>query len=147
LRGIEGIAVKNAIVLLVLLCILFAAIFLGRQRSVRQMEPMQGLPGILGTIPSIGRIQILNGCGAGGAANKVGDFLRSKGFDVKNKGNAPTSNYPFTLVVSRKKDMTIARQVAGAIGAENDKILLMRNGDETYDVTVFVGSDYSERIK
>jgi hypothetical protein len=135
--------VKNVVVLLVLICILLAAIFLGMQRS----QKTQALPGPAGTIPSIGKIQILNGCGADGAANKVGDFLRAKGFDVKNKGNAPASNYPFTLVVSRKKDMSIAQQVAESLRAGKDKVLLMRNGDETYDVTVFVGSDYSERIK
>ena len=143
MRGSESVPVKNVLVLLILLGILCAAIFLGMQRSVRRIEPLKNIH----TIPSIGRIQVLNGCGATGAANKVGDFLRAKGFDVKNKGNAPTSNYPFTLVVSRKNDMSIARQVAAALGAGNDKVILARNGDETYDVTVFVGSDYAERVK
>lgn len=94
-------------------------------------------------IPSVGRVQLLNGCGAVGAANKVADFLRAKGFDVKQIGNAPTANYPSTLVVSRTKDMSVARQVAAALGT--DKVVLMRAGDETYDVTVFIGPDYPER--
>jgi hypothetical protein len=139
--------VKNVVVLLVLVCVLAGAIVLGMKRSQKTGGPALALPGGTGGIPSIGRIQILNGCGADGAANKVGDFLRAKGFDVKNKGNAPASNYSFTLVVSRKKDMSIAQQVAQSLGTEKDKVVLMRNGDETYDVTVFVGSDYSERIK
>jgi hypothetical protein len=139
--------VKNVLVLLVLVSILCGAIFLGMRRSAGLIEPKQTLSGFVGTIPSIGRIQILNGCGSAGAANKVGDYLRVKGFDVKNKGNAPTSNYSFTLVVSRKKDMSVAGQVAAALGVESDKTILMRTGDETYDVTVFVGTDYPERIK
>jgi hypothetical protein len=138
--------VKNVVVLLLLVCILVASILLGKTRSGAQPEAKQ-LPGIMGTIPSIGSIQILNGCGVDGAANKVGDFLRAKGFDVKNKGNAPTSNYSFTLVVSRKKDLSIARQIAESLRTGKDKVILMRNGDETYDVTIFVGSDYQERIK
>jgi hypothetical protein len=96
-------------------------------------------------IPSVGRVQILNGCGVAGAANKVADCLRARGFDVKNKGNAPTSNYPFTVVASRKKDGSIAELVARALAT--DKIILLRTADETYDVTVFVGADFSERIK
>ena len=135
---------KNVIVLLVLAGVLVAAMFLGMHRSATRVSK---LTEVSGAIPSIGRIQILNGCGADGVANKAGDFLRAKGFDVKSKGNAPTSNYPFTLIVSRKKDMSIAKQVAEALGAESDKVILMRNGDETYDVTVFVGSDFPERIK
>jgi hypothetical protein len=136
--------VKNVIVLLVLAGVLATAMFLGMHRSALKVNK---LTEVSGAIPSIGRIQVLNGCGVDGAANKIRDFLRAKGFDVKNKGDAPTSNYPFTLVVSRKKDMAVAKQVAGALGAESDKVILMRNGDETYDVTVFVGSDYPERIK
>ena len=138
---------KNAVVLCLLVAVLAAAIFLGGRRANPSTSQVPAPPGVGHTIPSIGRIQVLNGCGADGAANKMADFLRAKGFDVKNKGNAPTSNYPFTLIVSRKKDMAIARQIAGALGAEGDKVVLMRNGDETYDVTVFVGPDYPERIK
>ncbi|HEX7509901.1 MAG TPA: LytR C-terminal domain-containing protein, partial [Chitinivibrionales bacterium] len=55
----------------------------------------------------------------------------------------PTANYPSTLVVSRTKDMSVARQIAAALGTE--KVVLMRTGDETYDVTVFIGPDYPER--
>jgi hypothetical protein len=139
--------VKNVVVLSLLVAVLIASIYLGRHRTVPVSGQVPAMTGGGHTIPSIGRIQILNGCGVDGAAKKMGDFLRSKGFDVKNIGTTPTSNYPFTLIVSRKKDMTIARQVAGALGAENDKVVLMRNGDETYDVTVFVGPDYPERIK
>jgi hypothetical protein len=134
--------VKNVVVFSVLCCILITAMLLGAHRGNRQpaAQSIQQTDGI----PSIGRIQILNGCGAVGAANKVADYLRAKGFDVKNKGNAPTSNYPFTMVVSRTKDMSIARQVAAAL--TTDKAILIRTTDETYDATVFIGSDFPERI-
>ena len=136
---------KNAIVFLVLCGVLVLAIFLGMQR-VGFAEPQPAaIKEQNGGIPSVGRIQILNGCGVAGAANKVADYLRAQRFDVKNKGNAPTSNYPFTVVVSRKKDRSIAEQVARALAT--DKIILLRTSDETYDVTVFVGADFSERIK
>jgi hypothetical protein len=93
-------------------------------------------------VPSVGRIQILNGCGVDGAANSVADFLRSKKFDVKNIGNAPSENYQNTLVVSRKKDMVIARQVGQALST--DAVILMRTQEDLYDVTVYVGKDYQE---
>jgi hypothetical protein len=120
--------------------------FLGMQRSKSgdasavSIEKKQSA-----IIPSVGSIQVLNGCGVPGAANKVADFLQAKGFDVKNKGNAPTSNYPYTIVISRKKDGTIARQVAQALAT--DKITLIRTSDESFDATVFVGSDFLERTK
>ena len=135
---------KNIVVFFTLCVIFIAAMFIGMQRnrqaSTPDKSPAVGYDGI----PSIGSIQILNGCGVAGAANKLADFLRVNGFDVKNKGNAPTSNYPFTVVVSRTKDMSIARQVAKSLSTE--RVILMRNNDETYDVTVFIGSDFQERI-
>jgi hypothetical protein len=95
-------------------------------------------------VPCIGSIQVLNGCGIAGAADRVTDYLRLKKFDVKYKGNAETWNYPFTMVISRTADMTIARQVAAAL--TTDRCVLMRNGDSTYNVTVIIGPDYEERI-
>lgn len=135
---------KNVIVFTVLCGVLLLAIFLGMKRVGAVSQP-DAVPEKNTGIPSVGRIQILNGCGVAGAANKVADFLRAQGFDVKNKGNAPTSNYPFTVVASRKKDCSIAEQVARALAT--DKVILLRTADETYDATVFVGGDFSERTK
>lgn len=131
---------KNVFVFLALCGVLVLAMVLGSRRELPHALPRNRNI----DFPTIGSIQILNGCGVAGAANKVADFLRGRGFDVKNIGNASTSNYPFTLVVSRKKEMTIARQVAAAL--TTDRVVLMRNGDDIYDATVFIGSDFSERI-
>jgi hypothetical protein len=96
-------------------------------------------------IPSVGKISVLNGCGVDGAANIVSEFLRQRKFDVKNIGNAPTGNYQTTLVVSRRKDSAVARKVADALNTNS--IFLMRNGDDLYDVTVYVGADFQERVR
>ncbi|MBN1128484.1 MAG: LytR C-terminal domain-containing protein [Chitinispirillaceae bacterium] len=96
-------------------------------------------------IPHIGSIQVLNGCGVTGAGDKIADFLRLKKFDVKNIGNAGSWNYPFTLVISRTTDMTVARQIAGTL--TTDRCILLRTGDTTYNVTVIIGPDYEERIR
>lgn len=96
-------------------------------------------------VPDIGKIQVLNGYGGAGAADEVTDFLRANKFDVKDKGNAPSFNYPFTLVLSRTKDMTIARNVAAAL--KTGHCIIVRNEDGAYDVTVIIGRDYKERIR
>ena len=122
--------------------LLFLALILGVVRSRPSnsvKKPDQSL-----SVPCIGSIQVLNGCGITGAADKVTDFLRSERFDVKNTGNAQTWNYPFTMVVSRITDMAIARQVAGVL--KTDRCILLRNADSTYNVTVIVGPDFLERI-
>lgn len=103
-------------------------------------------------VPHVGSIQVLNGCGIDGAAGQMADFLRSHRFDVKDIGNAEawdgsgiTWNYPETIVVSQTTDLSNARKVARALST--DKVVLRRIENTVYDVVVFVGPDYAERIK
>ncbi len=96
-------------------------------------------------VPEIGRVQILNGCGITGAAGAAADYLRQHSFDVKNIGNADTWNYPYTIIASRTSDTETARKVAEALGS--DKLIILRDGKSLYDVTVFLGADFAERIQ
>jgi hypothetical protein len=96
-------------------------------------------------VPDLGKIEILNGCGIPGAGKRVEDFLRKKGFDVKKTSDAPTWNYPYTIVVSRTKDMSIAQKIADVLHTE--KLILVRTGDDLYDVSIFIGSDFGELIR
>jgi hypothetical protein len=143
----RGTNVKNIIILCTVCSVLVAAMAVGMRMPGRTPERKMTVdmrethPGI----PSVGKVQVLNGCGAGGAAGVVADFLRSKKFDVKNIGNAPMSNYETTLVASRTRDMSIARMVAAALNT--DAVFLMRTGDTMYNVTVYVGQDYKERAR
>jgi|GEM_PF-1010528 len=99
----------------------------------------------IASVPYIGRVQVLNGCGGAGSARIVAEYLREKNFDVKQIGNAESWNFPRTLVISRTVDTTVATAVARALGTDNR--VLIRNGEEMYDVTVIVGLDYRERIE
>jgi hypothetical protein len=146
---------KNFLPLLSISAILFTAITIGILRNSnkpltslfpefkKKEPPLQEQ--IAANVPSIGRIQVLNGCGIDGAADKMTDFLRMKKFDVANTDNAAHWNYQFTLVISHSKDMTIARQIATAL--KTDRIVLIRKPDRAYDATVIVGPDYGERMR
>jgi hypothetical protein len=96
-------------------------------------------------VPSIGSIQVLNACGMDNAGAAVADFLRSRGFDVKDVGNASTWNYPATIVVSRTHDMRNAERVAEALRAE--RVILLREEGGLYDVAVFIGADFKENVR
>lgn len=135
-------ASKNLFIFFIIIALLAVALFIGMARSP---APVSRSPANAPIVPSIGRVQVLNGCGIPGSAERAADFLRRKNFDVKNTGNAASFKYPFTLVVSRSLDMTVARQVAAAL--RTDKCMLARNEDSTYDVTVILGSDFGEKIR
>lgn len=133
---------KNLFTLLVICTILVVSILIGE--SVKEDSiPQENSDSV--SIPHIGSIEVLNGCGISGAAKRVADYLRKSNFDVKNVDNAENWNYPFTLVVSRKTDTTIASQIARSLNT--DKMVIIRNNDNLYDVTVYIGPDFGERIQ
>ncbi len=144
----------NAILLFVFLSIFLSAILIGRAgdnsaaeqtTAVQQTVATQPtIPTQLSIVPDIGSIEVLNGCGVEGAANRMAELLRSKQFDVKNIDNASSWNYPFTLVVSRSKDMTVAKKIARVL--KTDRVILIRTNEQTYDVTVIIGPEFGEKI-
>jgi hypothetical protein len=139
---------KNITVFAVICAVILTAILFGVNRSTpdgKKPATQKQTSKQEDNIPEIGKIQVLNGCGTAGAADEITDFLRANKFDVKNKGNAPSYNYSNTTVISRTKDMTIAQKIAGTL--KTDHIVLVRNEDTSYNVTVIIGHDYKERIR
>jgi LytR cell envelope-related transcriptional attenuator len=134
----------NNLIILIIICIFCAvAMYVGTTKI--SVQPASNKDTTVIAVPEIGSIEILNGCGAEGAATKVADYLRANNFDVKYLGNADTWNYPFTMVISRNRNDSVAQQVAGIL--KTDKIVRIRKNDNTYDVTVVIGPDYGERIQ
>ena len=136
---------RNFIIFLSLCSVVLLSIFIGTRRfsvSDKQSKSEEKLSSPISTIPNIGRIEVLNGCGMPGAAGKVADFLREKSFDVKSIGNAKSWNYPFTIIVSRTEDMTTAEQICAAFNT--DKLIILRTGEELYNVSVLIGPDFGE---
>lgn len=85
------------------------------------------------------RIEVLNGSGEAGAAGRMTDFLRSRGFDVVDFGNHDRFDQERTVVVDRVDRPRLAREVAAAlqgvpIETDPDPSLFL-------DLTVVVGED------
>jgi hypothetical protein len=135
---------RNVIIFSIVCAVLGGAMLLGKQKR----ETHTTAPISVGTaIPSIGRIQVLNGCGTPGLSWIAVDELRQAGFDVKNDGigNAEVFNYPSTFVISRILDMSIALQVGATMHLSSDKVFLLRTKDDRFDVTVILGADYQRK--
>jgi hypothetical protein len=88
------------------------------------------------------RVEVLNGAGVAKLASKAADFLRAKGFDVVQTGNAPHSNFKKSIVQDRLGDLQKAQQVAAALGIGESGIIQQKNPQLYLDVTVIIGQDY-----
>jgi hypothetical protein len=75
-------------------------------------------PGATVAEPLAGRItvEVLNASGRPGLAKDAMRYLRARGFDVVQFGNAKTSDGTATRVISRRGDTIAARTVADSLG-------------------------------
>jgi LCP family protein required for cell wall assembly len=87
------------------------------------------------------KVEVLNGSNTDGAAAKVAEDLKQKGFNVVRTGNFGGVHYSKTKAVDRTTK-GYAKEISKALGEiETDKDL---DKDSKIDVTVIVGNDISE---
>jgi hypothetical protein len=88
------------------------------------------------------QVDIRNGCGVSGVADRYTEFLRGKGFDVAEIGNYMSSDVGQTLIIDRIGNMANAYKVAKALGIKNENVIQQLNKDYFIDVSVIIGKDY-----
>ena len=90
------------------------------------------------------QIDLLNGCGVQGAAQKFTAYLRARGYDVVEMKNYKTFDVRESLIIDRTGDVETARRVAYALGVSEKNILQQINHDYFVDVSVVVGKDFAQ---
>jgi hypothetical protein len=86
-------------------------------------------------------VEVLNGCGRPGVAERVASHLRDRGFDVMYVGNAEDFDFSETLVVDRTGDRDKAGAVAASLG--HTPVVNQVTSAFFVDVTVILGDDIS----
>ena len=91
-------------------------------------------------------VEILNGCGVPGLAEKVSNYLRSQQMDVVRSDNADHYNYYQTILILRNENFEGLKKVAQSFGInEQDELRIKHIPDEqlSVDITVIIGSDFT----
>ena len=89
------------------------------------------------------KIEVLNGCGEQGIANKFASYLRNAGFDPFKVDNFDNFDMPNTLILDRKsKNRHVGLQVAEALGLSSSFVRYLASDESKADVTLIIGKDY-----
>ena len=91
-------------------------------------------------------VEILNGCGVPGLAEKVSNYLRSQQMDVVRSDNADHYNYDQTILILRNENFEGLKKVSQSFGInEQDELRIKHIPDEklSVDITVIIGSDFA----
>ena len=85
------------------------------------------------------RIEILNGTGEKGVAQRAAENARKKGIDVFHVGNAVNFGYEESILIGRKekRDLDVLGQ---ALGCRN--LVEQLKSDSFVDATLILGADY-----
>lgn len=88
------------------------------------------------------QIEVLNGTSEGKLAQRITDFLRSKGFDVVDMANYKTQSLVNTMVIDRTGNLQNAKTVAEALGVEEARVVQQIDKNLYLEVSVVIGRDY-----
>lgn len=103
---------------------------------MRSQEP-SGPPQVDGDL----RVEVLNGCGSPGAADRVAMILRRNGLAVENTGNADHFHYRDDIVVARRVSRARAEPLGRILSGAT--VVEQRLPNHEYDITVIVGKPRS----
>jgi len=92
------------------------------------------------------QVEVLNGCGVSGIADKLTDYLRVNYIDVVNLGNYRSFEIENSIIISRNDKMINAEKVAALVGLDENSIIQQTNPDYLLDVTFILGKDYRNLI-
>jgi hypothetical protein len=131
--------ILNSFILLLGILIIFLTFSLFSRLSNNSPEPKES---VANKTSAVIQVEVLNGCGALGVAEKFTDFLRKEKFDVVQMGNYISFDIDNSLVIDRTGNRANAEKVAAVLGIDNKNVILQKNDDSFLDVSVVIGKDY-----
>ena len=90
------------------------------------------------------QVEVLNGCGKSGVAEKFTSYLRNRNFDVVQMGNYISFDIDKTMVIDRTGNKANAEKVAEAIGVDKKNVIQQLNKEYFLDVSIIIGKDFNQ---
>jgi LytR cell envelope-related transcriptional attenuator len=89
------------------------------------------------------QVEVLNGCGKNGIADKFTELLRKNKFDVVNTGNYKSYDVNYSIVIDRTGNLENATRLADLLNIDRKNVIQQINKNSFLDVTLIVGKDYT----
>lgn len=88
------------------------------------------------------QVEVLNGVGVHGVAERMRTHLRSNGYDVVSVGNHLSFDVGKTIIIDRIGNLEIAQQVAASLGLPSERVQQDVRSEFHLDVSIILGKDY-----
>ena len=124
-----------SVLLLILIVGLASRFIYPRIQNERTTSPSELIGDVI-------QVEVLNGCGVPGLADRFTTKLREYGFDVVETGNFKNFDMQNTVVIARTFNAENAERVADALGVDPENVFIEASQDFYLDATIVIGSDY-----
>ena len=88
------------------------------------------------------QVEIRNGVGVPGLAEQMRVYLRTKHYDVVGVYNHSSFDMEETVVIDRRGNLKIARNIAATLGLSEDRIRQELRSEYHLDASIIIGKDY-----
>jgi hypothetical protein len=88
------------------------------------------------------QVEVLNGCGVKGLADRFTDYLRQNNVDVVNIKNYISFDVDHSIVIDRIGNKANAFKIAEILGIKKENVIQQLNDGYFLDVSVVIGKDY-----
>ena len=88
------------------------------------------------------QVEVRNGVGVTGVAERMRAYLRTKNYDVVWVGNHTSFDQDETVVVDRRGNLDIARNIVATLGLPEDRISQEIRDEYHLDASIIIGKDY-----
>lgn len=139
-KGNSSIFLNIALILLSILVIYLGYNLVDKVLPAKEDENLRDKQQAAGYI----QIEVLNGCGVAGVADKFTNFLRVNKFDVIQSGNYSSFDVDKSMVIDRMGNMANAEKAALMLGIKKEYVIQQINKNYFLDVTLVIGKDYNQ---
>ena len=88
------------------------------------------------------QVEVRNGVGVSGLAEQMRAYLRTKNYDVVWVGNHTSFDQEKTIVIDRRGNLDIARNIVATLGLPTDRISQDIRTEYHLDASIVIGKDY-----
>ncbi len=92
-------------------------------------------------------VEVLNGTGTPGEANRLASRLKKLGIRIKRTGNAGSFKYDHTILVDWKGKVDDSVILADALSIDPAKIIVYDKPNKSIDMTIVIGRDTASKSK
>ncbi|HQV31988.1 MAG TPA: LytR C-terminal domain-containing protein [Calditrichia bacterium] len=90
------------------------------------------------------QVEVLNGCGVSGIADRFTRYLRDQNIDVVSKGNYITFDLRQSRILDRVGNYDRALEVATVLKLPRERIEVKKDDNLQLDATIILGADYKQ---